>query len=429
MTTGVMEFADLRALFEHDDGAAHVRALLRLTESGWVLRHLWALVGFEPPCWTEQTWRYAEVALVASVISRADLALVCNVSESGSMTIGDFPIEVPKAQGPAPWRREPSFARLDRGLLPRPTQNFTIAFADHSDRTVGQDRMLVGVECPSFPDLNTAWRAFTEDNFDLIGAPDPSTDLATVRLAESRGWIGEVHITATEASVAVHGEAVAGCELEMYGVAERISQPLDGPGTVVFPLAGGLPRHAWLWLKHETTWLDYRPVDPESGYAGDLARAGVNIDVPVDPQANIEALIAAGEGPHVEFKEQIAGRRQLKTVAAFATGSGGTMVFGINRDELTITGLEGEPHALRDQLGDLIRAAVVPTPDFMVSDHRINGKTILSVEVRPGQMPPYGIITNADSRDKPAYYVRRGASTYPAQPGDLREAVLRRREP
>ncbi len=32
----------------------------------------------------------------------------------------------------------------------------------------------------------------------------------------------------------------------------------------------------------------------------------------------------------------------FKTVAAFATGDGGIMVFGIDPDELTVTGLDGE---------------------------------------------------------------------------------------
>lgn len=41
-----------------------------------------------------------------------------------------------------------------------------------------------------------------------------------------------------------------------------------------------------------------------------------------------------------------------------------------------------------------------------------------------GQNPPYGLISSPDARDKPEFYVRRGASTYPAQPNDLRESTL-----
>jgi predicted HTH transcriptional regulator len=192
----------------------------------------------------------------------------------------------------------------------------------------------------------------------------------------------------------------------------------------VFPLADGLPQHAWLWLKQDTTWLDYRPLDPHSGYTGELARAGVDIDIPIEPQANVEALLAAGEGLRVEFKEQLVRGRQLKTIAAFANGDDGTLVFGINRDETTVTGLDGDPRQLRDQIGQRIRAAITPTPEFTISDHVVQGKTILLVEVTAGSTPPYGVIANSDTRDRPEYYVRRGASTYPAQPSDIRQAVL-----
>ena len=39
---------------------------------------------------------------------------------------------------------------------------------------------------------------------------------------------------------------------------------------------------------------------------------------------------------------------------------------------------------------------------------------------------PNGIAADKGSRDKPEFYVRRGSSTYPAQPGELREAARTR---
>lgn|ERR1022692_1425948 len=118
----------------------------------------------------------------------------------------------------------------------------------------------------------------------------------------------------------------------------------------------------------------------------------------------------------------------LKTVAAFATWDGGTMIFGINRDELTITGLgEEDPGKLRDQLVDLVRAAVDPMPSVTINHHKIDGKLILVLDVEPGQSPRYALIADTGSRDRPDFYVRRGASTFHAQSSDLREAMLRRR--
>ncbi len=114
----------------------------------------------------------------------------------------------------------------------------------------------------------------------------------------------------------------------------------------------------------------------------------------------------------------------FKTVAAFATGDGGTIVFGIDPDELTVTGLDGEdPKKLRDRLYDLVHRTVVPSPDVTVEDHQVGGRTILVLYVAPGPVPPYGIAAAKGSRDKPEFYVRRDSSTYPAQPGELPEAA------
>jgi predicted HTH transcriptional regulator len=57
----------------------------------------------------------------------------------------------------------------------------------------------------------------------------------------------------------------------------------------------------------------------------------------------------------------------MKTVAAFANGEGGTIVFGIDPDELTLLGLsEAIEREARDQLGNIIHGMVTPTPDFEV---------------------------------------------------------------
>ena len=288
---------------------------------------------------------------------------------------------------------------------------------------------LVADGAPSFPEPNSAWRAFAEGDFSLSGAGQPPNEVALLRIAETAAWIGHVHVTATMVEADIHGDDAGGAELEFYGISDRDHRRLGGPGTVAFPVADGLPASAWLWLKRQSRWLDYRSIDARSGWTGDLARAGVAIEQPVEPQANIEALIASGEGPQLEFKEQLPSgpkdRKKLKTVAAFATGRGGSLVFGVNRDEMTITGLGSiDPNQARDQLVNLVRAAVIPTPDMALSHYVIDGKLILVLDVPHGRSAPYGLVNDPSSRDKPDFYVRRGANTYPAQPSDLREAVL-----
>lgn len=61
------------------------------------------------------------------------------------------------------------------------------------------------------------------------------------------------------------------------------------------------------------------------------------------PGADASVLTAAGQSQHVEFKEQIPTnehrKKMLKTVAAFASGDGGTILIGVT-DDAQIVGVD-----------------------------------------------------------------------------------------
>ncbi|MEU0029105.1 ATP-binding protein [Streptomyces sp. NPDC006335] len=372
---------------------------------------------------------YEEYAFVAARMTAADLAVMFSSEACTSKAVGPLTIWGPGAASMVNARRQPGYALHDRPQLNFPVTEYVVAPIDRTDRQLPHGLLVGEGDAPSFPEPNSAWRAFFEGDFALAGARSPSSDLATVRVAEQGAWIGSVHITATELKVTVEGDDVHGVNLELYGVTGRRVQRADTPGHIVIPLPHGLPAHAWLWLKRGTNWLDYRSIDPASAWTGDLRRAGVEIDLPVDPVATMEALIASGEGPRLEFKQMLPtrdDRRTLKTVAAFANGDGGAIVFGIHRDEVTITGIAEEKPStrMRDEFGNLVRATVQPTPDFEIKEYRLDGKLIFILEVEPGQSPPYGLVTPSTRDKQPEYFVRRGANTYGAQPDELRTIVL-----
>ncbi|KJY26499.1 ATP-binding protein [Streptomyces sp. NRRL S-495] len=417
------------AVLASDGRDAYVRVLALRHAERWVVHHCWALVGAEPPDWAESVWMYEQYAFVAARVTASDLSVLCSDESCSSVAVGPLTVWAPGPADTVSQERRPGYSRHDQPQLSFPVTEYRISPTDQAGWQLPH-MMLVGEgDAPSFPEPNSAWRAFFEGDFALAGSRTPTSDLAVVRIAERGAWIGSVHISATELSVTVEGDDVQGIYLELFGVEERGVRRIDAPGPVVIPLAQGLPAHAWLWLKRGTAWLDYRSIDPASAWSGDLRLAGVEIDLPVDPQATLEALIASGEGPHLEFKEMLPSRqsrRTLKTVAAFANGAGGTMVFGIHRDEVTITGItETISTKQRDELGNLVRATVQPTPDFEIKEYRLDGKLIFVMEVQPGQSPPYALIT-PETRDKqPEYFVRRGSNTYAAQPDELRATVLR----
>jgi hypothetical protein len=299
--TGSIDLGDLGGQLKSSDQDAYVRALLVRKGPAWELYHAWALIGAEPPLWAEAVWEYEQLALVSGRIPARRLAGLCPPGPGESITIGRFQASVPGAMGPASWTHRPSYALHERVPLPMPVTEFQIA-AGALNRQLAH-HVLVAEGAPSFPEPNSAWRAFSEGDFSLAGAAQPPNQLALLRMAEDEAWIGNVHVTATQVGVQVHGTAVQGTELELFGTSDRSHRRLDGPGTVTFTVSNGLPKSAWLWLKRGSSWLDYRSIDARSGWTGDLARAGVEIEQPVEPQANIEALIASGEGPQLVSRE------------------------------------------------------------------------------------------------------------------------------
>jgi hypothetical protein len=424
-----VDLSELTVLLTADSRKAWVRTALRKGAEGWELFHCWALIGAEPPEWRQVEWLYGGFAFVACELPAAVLAEAWTTKEGASIELGSVTASVPASAKQVGVERLPSSTRLDRPRLRLPVTRHTLSPADHANRQLPSG-LLVGVaDAPSFPDAQWAWRAFFEGDFRYAPTSGITSALAEIRFADLSGWIGEVHVTPTELVVNVEGDGLDGADLELFGSSDRGVARLSGPGVTRLSLPDGLPKDAWLWLKHGTSWLDYRSLDPHSTWTHSLAASGVTVEEAVDPRATIEALIASGEGPQVEFKEKLPSgpdRRMLKTVAAFASGDGGTIVFGINRDEMTVVGIAPDvARQPRDELTNLVRGTIVPTPQVQVGSYDLDGRSVFALVVQPGESPPYGV-RQSGTHDKIEYFVRRGACTYPAQPGELREAALRR---
>jgi predicted HTH transcriptional regulator len=174
-------------------------------------------------------------------------------------------------------------------------------------------------------------------------------------------------------------------------------------------LPDGLPNDSLLVLRNDEEWLDYRYFQsPLPGQERD------NSVVWDQPGTEVDLLLAGGEGPTVEFKQEVptdpASRKKVvKTVVAFASGGGGTVLFGV-ADDAQVIGIE--PTA-RDKsmlaVGSMIRSTVEPEPPYEQRTVEWRGKMVLLVEVKAGGR------WYALNPAKPEFYVRRGASTVPAR--------------
>jgi hypothetical protein len=229
--------------------------------------------------------------------------------------------------------------------------------------------------------------------------------------------------------VVVRGEGASKTRIDIVGATGNITKSVGRTGKVRLRAPGGVTSDAWLYLVDGERCLDYRTLGSRLAVQDDLARQGVEFDVPDDPEAEISSLVGQIESPRLEYKRQLPDPqsvdRVLKTVAAFATGDGGHIVFGVEPDEITLVGLRlDDPGKQRDRLYQLVRDRITPAPAVEVNVFDYDDKTFMVLWVAPGREPPYAL-----AGQTPRFYVRRGTHTCPARPDEIRDAILSRQTP
>ena len=390
-----------------------------------------AIVGppSEPPRWRQLVWEYDAATFIAGQTSCKALAAALDRDNAQVLPVGAYDLTLPVLSEQLPWQHKPSRARYDSVVLPWPTMIFEPWI---QGRPEGQQRPLgymIGDDCPSFPSYEAAFRAFFYGDFSRSPGGQVPSGFGTVRLIDSRAWLERVRITPASLEVRLGGSYIVNARVELNSETYRADARATATGEVRLPLPDGLPPGAWLYLSRDRQWLDYRAIGEYT--ATDLARAGVDVEVPDDPESEIDALLSQGEGLQIEFKRQLPGdsadskRTVFKTIAAFANGHGGSVVFGVEKDEATVCGLdETDLITARDRLTQMARSTVTPAPDVEVRSYERDRKTLLVLTVQRGTDPPYGI-TLPGSKDKPVeFYVRRDATTFPARPDEIKNAVL-----
>lgn len=98
----------------------------------------------------------------------------------------------------------------------------------------------------------------------------------------------------------------------------------------------------------------------------------------------------------------------LKSVSAFANTIGGTLFFGVDNDK-RLVGLD-DPQKVSDQISERINARIKPTPIYVLTPYKEDGKVFLAVKVYPGTATPYYY----DADGVKEAYVRSGNESIPA---------------
>jgi hypothetical protein len=387
-----------------------VRVAASLPESAWQCSLLEVTVGEPPPSWRRQRWRYPRAVFIAS---KPVGATVARWLTRGRISLPSVSFALALEGSVGVERRDSSFEGIYE-KLPWPTHEWQVHLRDTSRQMLHDE--LVAADTPAFINFDQAAAAF----FGVVGVQNRnfSGREVLVRQQDRRARIDSVRVRPTEVVVNVSGEHLRGACIALSG-ADGPSKKLS-PRTreVRLPAPAGLGPGAWLALHRDQELLDRRVLDRSWG--------GKDFDVEVAASTRVEVLISGGERATVEFKRELPGnnpRGVMKTVAAFANGAGGTLLFGVE-DDGHVVGLGDEcTRQSVDRLTNLISAWVRPLPDFEPEMVEVAGAGVIAVNVASGFEPPYGIGT--DGRDI-HYYVRRGGTTFPATPADVRAFVQAR---
>jgi hypothetical protein len=97
---------------------------------------------------------------------------------------------------------------------------------------------------------------------------------------DGRARIRRVRVRPTSIDVWLGGRALRDTVVELNGAEYRTVVAVQKP-RVVIPLPDGLPSDAWIWLKADAEWLDFRPLNQWGG----VLSPDVEMELPRDPAA------------------------------------------------------------------------------------------------------------------------------------------------
>lgn len=138
----------------------------------------------------------------------------------------------------------------------------------------------------------------------------------------------------------------------------------------------------------------------------------------------VKGTLFSGESKNIEYKVTVPDKSEkyMKTVVAFANGSGGRIVFGIDDKTLKVVGMDSENiFKTMDAITNAISDACEPRIRPEVTLQTIEDKTIIVVEILPGAMRPYYIKSKGLTEGT---YVRVSGTTRQVEGYMLKELIL-----
>jgi hypothetical protein len=402
---GQTDVTELCAMLDMHETVSFRAALVK-DGDGWRLHH--GEVNLAPKnTAVERTWRYDTATFLALNLPGPTVTALL---QGHPLEHGELTIEVKDKQATTSstvrLRGQQDWGRV---VTPWPRTEWTIG-RDSGAQTFSYDALIGDQSVPSFLNFDQAFSAFFYESPHKSNAD--RSDLWRIVLPQRDAWFARISIGQDTMTIDVAGDDLADVTLELSTATIHESRSLNGPGTYVFELPGGLAPDSFLVLRRAQVWLDQRffPA-PHYGHVHDASV------VWEQPGAELEILLASGEGQYLEAKSEVpqgeSRKRMLKTIAAFtAQPGGGVLLIGV-ADDLEIIGLAASVviDKARLTVAGMIRDNIEPEPPYTerVIDH--NGKKVIAIEVAEATVP----CGYRNSGDRLEFFVRRGANTVPAR--------------
>ncbi|MBI2169002.1 MAG: ATP-binding protein [Actinobacteria bacterium] len=387
------------------------RLMLEREQERWRTRHAEFFVGQPPPGFTGRRWVYEDFAFVEG---RTRGLQISRLLRGQSIRLGGLLSKMSPLNTSATTQRLWSQRDYGGQRLPWPAIRYEVSQQQLAQASHGFD-LLVGTDCPSFSSYERAFSAFFRPTGPYRWEQNASV---VVSVAQTTAFIERIVIGKSALTVHVAGEKPYGVTVQMTSGGECSTRRVGRRRLARFGLSKMPGDEMLIALIRGGDWLDYRLVSAHPN-----PREADPTIVWDDPRLQLEALLFAGEGQDIEYKACLpksandkSRRTALKTVPAFANAAGGTILFGVDDEAAQIVGLDGlTAEEVEHALSHMVRSLVHPAPDFRVECNYLDGKLVAALVVAGG---PEGLYVLFPS--KPEYYVRRGATTFPA----TREEVI-----
>lgn len=268
MDSGVIAFDNLITKFGGETRTSWIRAVVVKDVSG-VFNTLTAeiQIGPMPDSWSSRYWHYEQCDFISDHIDTCELMKTLSGDSETGLRLGQRDISFRTKQHQVQWRRIPSGSQYDRERLLCPYELFTIQL-DTPDLLQGPQGYLIGSEeTSSFPMFSVAYDAFFHGNYQTTGSQIPNLGQIELRVIDERTRIAGVGKSGSALQVTVEGSELIGKQLEMNSATERRILNLNEAGVVEIPLMSDvLPADAWIWIKDQGDWLDFRSLQSWGGH-------------------------------------------------------------------------------------------------------------------------------------------------------------------